>query len=375
MSSHPKDLAGQLLLAGFDGTVPSPEITALIRDHHLGGVILYAKNCVDAAQVADLTSSLQAEAQSAGAEDPLFIAIDQEQGRVVRLREGVTLFPPMGEIARAGDAALVERVSRVVSRELRALGINWNLAPVADVLSTPSCPVGSRSFGSDPALVSTFVRAYVRGAAEEGVISCAKHFPGHGATEADSHFTSPRIERDLPSLREIDLPPFRAAIGAGVPSIMTTHITFPSLDPAFPATFSPEVIDGLLRRELAFRGVVVSDDLEMAGSSENFPLEEGALLALSAGVDMVLVSGMLLPERDLQGLLERLGGAIAAGELRYPRVQEALARVTGLKRAYLGGSGRSGSGDALKVLRSPEHLDLLHEVKSRLPREGGHAVG
>jgi beta-N-acetylhexosaminidase len=367
-------MAGQLLLAGFDGTVPSPEIVALIRDHGLGGVILYAKNCVDADQVAELTSSLQAETQEAGAEDPLFIAIDQEQGRVVRLREGVTLFPPMGEIARIGDPALVERVARVVSRELLALGINWNLAPVADVLSTPSCPVGSRSFGSDPALVSTLVCAYVRGAVKEGMISCAKHFPGHGATEADSHFTSPRIERDLPSLRKVDLPPFRAAIAAGVPSVMTTHITFPSLDAALPATFSPEVIDGLLRRELAFEGVVVSDDLEMSGSSENFPLAEGALLALSAGVDMILVSGMLLPERDLPGLLEHLGGALATGGMNPPRVQEALNRVTKLKKKYLDGTGHNGPGNAREILRCPEHLDLLQEVERRLSEEGDHAV-
>jgi len=369
-----ENIAGPLLLAGFEGTTPSPEIRELIRERSLGGVILYGKNCVDAGQVLELTNALQAEAKAAGAEDPLLVAIDQEQGRVVRIREGVTLFPPMGEIARVGTPLLIERIARAVSRELVALGVNWNLAPVADVLSTPSCPVGTRSFGGDSAAVSAFACSWVRGAAKEGMVSCVKHFPGHGGTEKDSHFTSPRIERSVEELENVDLPPFRAAIASGAPAVMTTHITFPALDPDLPATFSPAVIDGLLRKKLGFSGVVVSDDLEMAGSAENFSLSEGALRALGAGVDLVLVSGMLLPERDVPGLLDDLARAAATGKIPRERFDEALQRVRSVKQRSPGITWERHRKEADSLLRCREHLALLRVVEERLNEEVDNAL-
>ena len=245
--------AGQLLVAGFDGTEPSKEILALIRAG-LGGVILYRKNCVDAPQVLELTNRLQEAARAAGHAQPLLIAIDQEQGRVVRITEGVTVFPAMGAMARVGDPDLIGRVAAATSRELLAIGVNWNLAPVADVLSVPDCPVGDRSCGTDPALVAQAVAAFVRGAAASGMRTCAKHFPGHGSTEKDSHVAAPRVSRDLAELEACDLVPFRAAIRAGVPAVMTAHITFPALDPDAPASLSERVIGGLLRAQLGFVG-------------------------------------------------------------------------------------------------------------------------
>ena len=350
--------AGALLLAGFDGAEPSAEVLRLIREHRLGGVILYRKNCVDARQVLGLTNRLQEAAREAGHEQPLLVAIDQEQGRVVRISDGVTVFPAMGAIARAADPALVAQVAEAASRELLALGVNWNLAPVADVLSTPSCPIGDRSFGADPRGAAAMVAAYVCGAARAGMLTCVKHFPGHGSTGADSHVAAPTVTRSRAELDACDLVPFRAAVAAGVSAFMTTHITFTALDPDAPATLSRKIIGGLLRDGLGFDGVVVADDLEMAGVALHRPLLASAGDALRAGCDVLIVSRMLLAERDLPGLCAGLQRSLDAGEV--PAAGAALARVRRLKRAL---AWRADPAEAEAVLRSPAHLALLAEAE------------
>jgi beta-N-acetylhexosaminidase len=364
MTAGVKRLAGsigQLLVAGFDGTEPSTEILALIRSG-LGGVILYRKNCVDAFQVLELTNRLQQAARAAGQRQPLLIAIDQEQGRVVRIAEGVTVFPAMGAIARAGDPELVELVAAATSRELLAVGVNWNLAPVADVLSVPDCPVGDRSFGSDPAQVARMVAAFVRGAAAAGMRTCAKHFPGHGATGKDSHVAAPAVNRSRVGLDSVDLVPFRAAIDAGVPAVMTTHITFPALDPDSPASLSARVIGGLLRAELGFAGIVVSDDLEMAGIALNHSLESAGLAALCAGSDQIIVSRMLLAERCIPGLFADLRLAITDGTIPAATISSALGRVRRFKKGL---PWHADPARARTVLRAPAHLSLLEEIERR----------
>jgi len=358
---RPAKAAGQLLIAGFDGTAPSKEILALIRAG-LGGVILYSKNCVDAAQVLELTNRLQEAARNAEHAQPLLIAIDQEQGRVVRLSEGVTVFPAMGAMARVGDPDLIERVAAVTSRELLAIGVNWNLAPVADVLSAPDCPVADRSCGTDPAQVARLVAAFVRGAAACGMRTCAKHFPGHGSTEKDSHVAAPRVPRSRAELDGCDLVPFRAAIEAGIPAVMTAHITFPALDPDVPASLSKRVIGELLRAQLGFSGVVVSDDLEMAGIAWNRPLESSSLAALNAGTDLLIVSHMLLAERCIPGLLADLHLAIRDETVAAATIVAALKRVRRFKRDL---GWHADPATARAVLRAPAHLALLEEVQRR----------
>jgi len=356
--------AGQLLIAGFDGTEPSKEILALIRAG-LGGVILYRKNCVDATQVLELTNSLQEAARAADHAQPLLIAIDQEQGRVVRIAEGVTVFPAMGAIARIGNPDIIRRVAAATSHELLAIGVNWNLAPVTDVLSVPDCPVGDRSFGSNPDHVARMVAAFVRGAAAAGMRTCAKHFPGHGATQKDSHFAAPRVPRSRVELDACDLVPFRAAIRAGVPAVMTAHITFPALDPDAPASLSDRVIGGLLRTQLGFSGVVVSDDLEMAGIAWNRPLESSGLAALRAGSDLLIVSRMLLAERCIPGLLADLRLAIEDGTLPKALIAAALRRVKRFKNSLV---WHADPEAVHTVLRAPDHLALLEEVERRASR-------
>ena len=356
--------AGQLLIAGFDGTEPSQEILALIRAG-LGGVILYRKNCVDAAQVLELTNRLQDAARAAGHAQPLLIAIDQEQGRVVRITEGITVFPSMGAMARVGDPDLLRRVAAATSRELLAIGVNWNLAPVADVLSVPDCPVGDRSCGTDPLLVARSVEAFVRGAAASGMRTCAKHFPGHGSTAKDSHVAAPRVTRSRAELDACDLVPFQALIQAGVPAVMTAHITFPALDPEAPASLSDRVIGSLLREQLGFSGIVVSDDLEMAGIAWNRPLETSGITALRAGSDLLIVSRMLLAERCIPGLLADLRLAIREGTVDAPTIAAALGRVRHFKNGL---DWRADPDTARTVLRAPDHLALLEEVQRRAIR-------
>jgi len=265
-------------------------------------------------------------------------------------------------MARIGDPDLIERVAAATSRELLAIGVNWNLAPVADVLSAADCPVGDRSFGTDPAHVATLVAAFVRGAAAAGMRSCAKHFPGHGSTGKDSHVAAPVVTRDRAGLDACDLVPFRAAIRAGVPAVMTAHITFPALDPNVPASLSERVVGGLLRTQLGFSGVVVSDDLEMAGISWNRPLESSGLAALRAGSDLLIVSRMLLAERCIPGLLADLRLAIQEETVAAATIVAALKRVRRFKQGL---GWHADHAAALTVLRAPEHLSLLEEAERR----------
>ena len=234
---------------------------------------------------------------------------------------------------------------------------------MADVLSAPECPVGDRSCGRDPAQVALSVAAFVRGATTAGMRTCAKHFPGHGATDKDSHVAAPRVERTRAQLDACDLIPFRAAIQAGVPAVMPAHITFPALDPDAPASVSPAIIGGLLRGELGFAGVVVSDDLEMAGIAWSRPLETSAILALQAGSDLLIVSRMLLKERCIPGLLADLRLAIQEQTVAAEAVTAALGRVRRFKKGL---QWQADADAACTVLRHPDHLALLAEVQHRV---------
>lgn len=280
-----ESLALRLLMAGFDGKTPTPFIKDLVR-RGLGGVVLFRRNVESPRQVAELTNELS----SLSPLPRLLIAVDQEGGRVARLREGFSRIPPMRRLGELGDVDLCHQTGRLVGEELRAVGISYNFAPVLDVDTNPQNPViGDRSFSRDPETVARLGLAFAEGLLEAGVLPCGKHFPGHGDTLQDSHKTLPRLERDLDSLRAIELLPFREAARAKLASIMSAHVVYPALDPDLPATLSPHILRKILREELGFTGVVVSDDLEMAAIAERFPMGEAAKLALRASVDIILV--------------------------------------------------------------------------------------
>lgn len=371
---------GQLLVAGFRGTTPSPEIIDLIQNHHLGGIILFSRNVQDAQQVLKLTHGLQMIAKRAGHRAPLLIAIDQENGMVQRLGRGTTLFPGNMALGAIGSEQVVYNVAQATGRELKALGINMNLAPVVDVNNNAANPViGVRSFGEDPREVARLAAAAVKGYRAAGVISDLKHFPGHGDTAVDSHLALPTIARTLEQLEAIELVPFKSGIEAGADSVMIAHISFPDMldkaasytrQEALPATVSPAIVRGLLREKLGFDGVIISDCMEMNAVAETIGTERAAVMALQAGVDLVLVSHTYA--RQL-GSIEAIRLALQAGDLSPEVVQRAAERVLRLKNRFL-------SWDSLPAAPIPpwvggpshRHLrDQAYELSTTLVRNDG----
>jgi beta-N-acetylhexosaminidase len=334
-----EELIGQTMMVGFWETTPSPQIIELIQRHHVGSIILFSRNVHDAQQVLELTQRLQAIAREAEHRYPLLIAIDQENGIVQRLGDTATIFPGNMALGAIGSEDTVFEVARATGGELRAFGINLNLAPVMDVNNNPANPViGVRSFGEDPHLVARLGSAMVRGYHAAGIISCLKHFPGHGDTTTDSHLALPIIPHTLERLEALELVPFDSGIQAGADCVMTAHIAFPAMthQATLPATLSPAIIQGLLRQQLGFDGVVLSDCLEMQAISNTYGTERAAVMALQAGIDLVLVSHHYEQQR---GSIEAILTAARAGQLAPQVIKQAAERVLSLKARYLSWDG------------------------------------
>jgi beta-N-acetylhexosaminidase len=329
---------GQTLMVGFWGTTASQEIIDLIQKYHIGNVILFSRNIADAEQVHTLTATLQQAARDAGHILPLLIATDQENGIVQRLGTAATLFPgnmALGAINAQDAQKITFEVAQATGQEMAALGINMNLAPVVDVNNNAANSViGVRSFGEDPHLVARLGSAAVQGYQGAGVIACMKHFPGHGDTSVDSHLALPTIPYDLARLQQLELVPFIAGIQTGVASIMVAHIHFPALDPSevLPASLSSNVIQGLLRTQLAYQGLIISDCFEMRAVSETFGTERAAVMGLQAGNDIVLVSHHY--EQQV-GSINAIKTALHTGSLTPQVIQQAAQRVLALKSHYL----------------------------------------
>jgi len=292
MTSQPAADARTLLLVGFHGTDPA-SAAPIVRDLRPGGLVLVPRNIVSAHQVADLVGGLQAVAAEEGLPE-LLIAIDHEGGEIQRLTSelGFTDLPSAHALGRSGDVETVRRLATVAGRELASVGVNLDLAPVADLVSDAGAGViGTRSFGSDPAAVAQFVAAVIEGLRGAGVLACAKHFPGHGPTDADSHIELPRLEATADEMRARDLAPFRSAIAARCAAIMTAHVISP-IDPEVPATLSRVTLVHVLRRELGFEGLVLTDALEMkALAGGRLAQWQAAAEALRAGADVLVFEG------------------------------------------------------------------------------------
>ena len=326
---------GQLLMVGFWGTTPSPEIIDLIQRYHIGNVILFSRNIHDTLQVLELTQELQEIAREAGQRYPLLIAIDQENGIVQRLGDSTTIFPGNMALGAIGSEEIAYEVAMATGNELKALGINMNLAPVVDVNNNPANPViGVRSFGEDPSLVARLGAAMVKGYRAAGMLSCLKHFPGHGDTTIDSHLSLPVIPYPLQRLEALELVPFKSGIEAGAESVMIAHIAFPTLTEqhTLPATLSPSIVQGLLREQLHFKGVILSDCMEMRAISDTIGTERAVVQALKAGIDLVLVSHEYKRQR---ASMEAIQAAIQSHELTTRRIRQAAERVLKLKAKYL----------------------------------------
>jgi beta-N-acetylhexosaminidase len=315
---------GQLLFCGFDGTEVPGDLAELVSAGRIGGVVLFARNLEGPEQVRALTTRLHALAPP-GAE--LLIAIDQEGGRVQRLRDPWTEWPAMREVGDLDDTSSTEALARALARELADLGIYLDFAPCVDVHTNPANPViGDRSFGRDPERVARHAAHFIEAMQAEGVAACAKHFPGHGDTATDSHLELPRLDHDLARLRAVELVPFRAAVAAGVASVMTAHVLFPAIDPDRPATTAPDVM-ALLRRELGYQGLVFSDDLEMKAVADHHTPEALVRGCVAAGVDALLVCrSAALRDEVLAHLEATPGAALAPGLARMARLKARFPR-------------------------------------------------
>lgn len=333
-----REKIGQMLLCGFEGTVATDQLKALIAEHHIGGVIYFARNVEQTGQVAELSEQLQQIAEQSGTL-PLWVSIDQEGGMVARITEGVALMP--GQMALAagaigtgaglkdgGDAAY--EAALISGKELRALGINLNFAPVLDVNNNPDNPViGVRSFGESAELVAEFGQRSVQGFQDANVVATAKHFPGHGDTSVDSHLDLPTIKHGQERIRSLELVPFIRAIEGGVDAIMSSHIYFPAFESEkLPATLSKAVLTGLLREELGYEGVIMTDCMEMNAIAEHYGTVAASVTAIEAGADLVLISHRL--DRQI-GAVDAIEQAVHEGRISEVRIDASVQRLLALK--------------------------------------------
>jgi beta-N-acetylhexosaminidase len=319
-------LCGQLLSVGFEGRAVPDDLRARIAASEVGGVMLFRPNIESAGQVAALVGALRA---AAPADAPLLVSIDQEGGLVQRLRNIATDWPPMLAVGGAGDPARSQQVGRALGEELAALGIGWDFAPVLDVHTNAANPViGNRSFGVTPQAVTAHALAFWRGLRAAGVVGCGKHFPGHGDTRTDSHLELPVVDHAPERLRAVELAPFAAAAAAGMEAFMTAHVLFPALDPDRPATLSRRILTDVLRGELGFRGVIVSDDLGMKAVADRYPIEELAVGSIEAGADHLLIRE---PAARQVAAHEALVKAAEARADFRARVEESAARFASMK--------------------------------------------
>jgi beta-N-acetylhexosaminidase len=357
---------GQFLIGSLPGTTIPVELRSLAKEFDLGGVILFSRNIEAPEQVAELA----AEAEALGRAMPAWVSVDQEGGRVARLKEPFTKWPPMATLGRAGKAAevLAERFAKALAEELLAVGITLDYAPVLDIHTNPKNPViGDRALAERAEDVARLGRVIIRGLQGAGLAACGKHFPGHGDTSTDSHFELPLVEHPPDRLRAIEFEPFRAAVAEQVAFIMTAHVLVPSLDGNRPATLSPDVVQKLLRDELQFEGVILSDDLEMKAVSAQHAVPDAAVDAIRAGCDAVLICQ---GDVDLQArTLEALVKAVESGVIPAKRCDDAAVRLKRAKQRFLTGD-RPGPSARIKALRGvlgrEEHQLIAAEMAAYL---------
>lgn len=329
---------GELLLVGFHGTAieDNPDVERLLCRVRVGGVILFARNIVDADQVARLTRGLAERARECTGR-ALLVAVDAEGGRVMRLGPGAGYTATLSHqyLGDANDLAQTELEARRIGSMLREAGINWNLAPVVDVGYNPANPVivgAGRSFGASPAVVVAQARAFITGMHAAGLLTALKHFPGHGSSVADSHHGFVDVTDTADP--KVELAPYRLLLAEGiVDSVMTAHVFNRRLDRRYPATLSERTITGVLRRGLGWRGVVVSDDMRMGAIDQHYGLPDAAVRAVRAGVDVVLIADDRLPDGTSAAdvVLDALRGAVGRGRIPARRVDEALIRIEAMR--------------------------------------------
>ena len=344
-------------MAGFAGTSLTVELRALAREFSLGGVVYFARNVEEPAQVAEVSR----EIATLTGDLPPWVSVDQEGGRVARFRRGFTVWPPMATLGRSGDVELARQFARALAVELRAVGITLDFAPVLDIFTNlKNTVIGDRALAGRAEDVATLGVAIIEELQRGGVAACGKHFPGHGDTLADSHHDLPLVEHDPDRLRAVEFVPFRAAIAAGVASMMSCHVLVPAFDEERPGTLSPTIVQGLLRDELGFDGLIFTDDMEMKAIAARMPVPDACVAAIAAGCDAVLVcSG----NHELQAAtIEALIRAVETHELAYSRVEQALAHQRRAKERFLQSAPAGAAASLTQVLGTGEHQAVADEM-------------
>ena len=342
-----KKQIGQLFIVGYMGEEPSDEFLAFVDEWGIGGVIVFARNLTDPDK---LPGHLQKIAAASG--QKVFTAIDQEGGLVLRILSKGSLFPSAMAMAATGSTARTEAIHYAMGKEMLSLGLNWNLAPVLDINHPDNPGIGARSFGDTPEQVALHGCAAIKGLQSAGVLACAKHFPGKGHAQVDSHLTLPVIPHPADRLESFELYPFKKAIEAEVAAIMTAHVFFPAFEPEKdrPATLSKSVLTGLLRHKLGFNGILVTDDLEMGAITEKYGIAQAASLSFHAGADLLLICHRLDQQRQAaETLLAQLKSNTETGR----RLNESLERITAARRV-------------LNVAQAPQPLQQLHQSHAPL---------
>jgi beta-N-acetylhexosaminidase len=351
---------GQLVVAGFGGYTVSAELRSLAREWDLGGVILFGRNIEAPEQVAELAFEIQELVHDV----PLWVSVDQEGGRVARLRAPFTEWPPMAGLGRCGDSELAERFAAAMADELSAVGVTLDFAPVMDVHNAAADRViGDRALSADPDEVGRLGGVIIETLQRNGVAACAKHFPGHGETPVDSHHELPVVDHPPERLREHEMAPFRAAIAAGVAAVMTAHVLYPALDSEQPATLSRAIIEDLLRGELGHHGLVVTDDLDMRAITGSHTVEHAAVRALNAGCDTLLMCGDSI-ERHA-AVIEAIIHAVETDEIDSRRIEAARERQQRVKARFMGGDPptRPLSGKTLRArLGTSQNQAIAEEI-------------
>ena len=352
-----RDKIGQLFMVGFLGTSVTPDLASFIKEYKPGGVILFSRNLVSIGQMVDLTNHLQA----CSPHSPLLISIDQEGGRVSRLPNGFTIFPPCDLLGRCNSSQLAYAAAATIAKELRTVGVNMNMAPVLDVNSNPANPViGDRAFGTTPDVVSALGLATAAGLQDNKVVACGKHFPGHGDTNSDSHKELPVVEASRARLEAVEFPPFRRAVAQRVASMMTAHVLYRALDSELPATLSPGIITKFLRQELQYDGVVLTDDLEMHAIIDHYGIEDAAVRAVLAGCDVLLIC----KDRDREiAAFEAVEQAVASGKISPERLDQSVTRITRLKHRFVEPYKPATISDAILIAGCRSHQALLRSIE------------
>lgn len=320
------DNFGQFVISGIKGTSLSPEETEAIRDEKIGGIILFTHNFEDPSQLAELVNSIQKLRD----EYPLFISADQEGGRVMRFKKHFTQFPAMMDLARMDSPKLVFEIHQVMAKEMSACGINLTYSPTCDILTNPENKViGDRAYGTDAVTVEKYISAAIRGLQTNGVLACAKHFPGHGDTSKDSHFDLPLVKTSLALLREREMIPFVKASKSRVEFMMMAHLLVDAIDDKLPTSLSPKAYD-FLRQETKFSKIVITDDMEMKAVADRFTTEEAALKAITAGADILVYKTMETALKAVNVIREHSKKRLLKKEI----LDEKQARIERCKKEY-----------------------------------------